>query len=441
MNIFHLKSILWLSIFCAAVMLCGCGDDNNKKSILTVEGAPGRVLKIDRTTEVKLDKNTSLQLPAGNHLLEVSEPGCVTFYRRAVLKPGKKHRLKPEMQKIVSSVLIESIPVGANVSVNGSVKGTTPLVIRDLPVGTHKAHIQMPGYATREISWVIKDARPLPKLKVSLESNTTKLTIRSVPAGANVLVDDVPVGTTPFEGGFETGLHLVKLVKSGYVEHIDQINLERSTPVKKTYTLRARPGILKIVSNPAGASVSINGEKRGNAPLTMELDAGKYSMQVSMEGFDPAVRNITVAPAQDEEMTVNLESATGSARFTIFPGNVSVKLDGKDMGKVPAEGNGHNEVNFKNLSPGTHVLELTHPMAKPSTRRFTFKVSKGKLYQPDNPIEIWIANCEITYTDGRKEKGALYYETPNGIMFGPSPKIKFELLNNQIKSFRRLPEE
>ena len=175
--------------------------------------------------------------------------------------------------------------------------------------------------------------------------------------------------------------------------------------------------------------------------MSMELDAGRYTLMVDMEGFDPVNKTITIAPAQNEEMIVPLESATGSARFLIFPGNVMLRLDGKDMGKVPAKGDGHHEINFKNLSPGTHVLELTHPMAQPSTRRFTFKVEKGKLYQPDNPIEIWIANCEVTYPDGRKEKGALYYKTPNGILFGPSPKVKFELFNSQIKSFRRLPEE
>ena len=434
--------IIFIFLFSAIIAaLFGCGKTGTKKSHLFVEGAPGRILKINRTTVVKVDKNKIFQVPAGNHLLEISEPGYETVYKRANIKPGEKHIFKPEMIKTYSSVLIESIPSGAAVEINGSAKGTTPLVVRDLAVGTHKAHIIMPGYAKREISWVIKDARPLPKLKVSLDSNTTKLNIYSNPAGAQILIDDVPVGTTPFEGNFETGLHLIKLVKSGYVEHIDQVNLERSNPVRKKYTLRARPGILKVVSTPAGAAVSINGEKRGNAPISMELDAGRYTLQVEKEGFDPYSKTITVAPAQNEEMIISLGSATGSARFLIFPGNVMLKLDGKDMGKVPAKGDGHHEVNFKKLSPGTHVLELTHPMAQPSTRRFTFKVEKGKLYQPDNPIEIWIANCEVTYPDGRKEKGALYYQTPNGILFGTSPKVKFELFNSQIKSFRRLPEE
>lgn len=424
----------------ALLLLCGC-EKNNNKTYLVVEGKPGRVLTIDRKTNIKVDKTVQIQLSPGNHLLELSAPGYETVYRRTVLKPGKKHRFKPEMNELLSAVLIESIPSGAQVYYNGSVKGTTPLVLRDMAIGTHKAHLEMPGYAPKEISWLVRDARPLPKLKVSLDSNTTKVRISSNPAGAQVFVDDTPVGTTPFEGNFETGLHLVKLVKQGFVEHIEQINLKRNKQITKKFTLRALPGTIKIISNPAGAVVSINGVKKGIAPLSMELDAGKYTLKLEKDGFDPTVKRITIAPAQNEEMVLALGSATGSARFQIFPGNVAMKLDGRDMGKVPAKGDGYREINFRNLSPGTHILELFHPMAKPTTRRIQFTVSKGRLYQPDNPIEIWIANCEVTYPDGRKEKGALYYETPNGILFGPSPKIKFEVLKNQIKSFRRLPEE
>ena len=428
-----------LSVICLIFLACGCGKQD-KSSYLTVEGKPGRILKINRKNVIRADKTVRLKIAPGNHLLELSAPGYETIYRRIVVKERKKYTYAPKMKKTLSAVLIESTPSGAVVKFNGSNKGTTPLVLRDLEIGTHKAHLEMPGYAAKEISWNIKDARPLPKIKVSLDSNTVKVRINSRPEGAEVVVDDVPVGKTPFEGNFETGLHIVKLNKSGFVEITEQINLKRSTSFRKNFVLKARPGTLKIVSNPAGAIVSINGEKRGIAPLTLELDAGKHRLRLEKDGFDHTDRTITVAPAQNEEMVLTLGSATGSARFLIFPGNVALKLDGKDMGRVPMGGNGHKEVNFTKLSPGTHVLEMTHPMAKPSTRRLTFKVEKGKMYQPDEPVEIWIANCEVTYPDGRKETGALYYETPDGILFGPSPKIKFELNRNQIKGFRRLPE-
>ena len=440
MKISLAKNILLPAVITAAALFFGCKKQDTK-SYLVVEGKPGRILRIDKKTVIKVDKSLQIQLPPGNHLFELSAPGYETVYRRASLRAGKKIRFKPEMHALQSSVLIESTPSGAQVHYNNSIKGTTPLVIRDLGIGFHKAHLEMAGYATKEISWQINDARPLPKIKVSLDSNTTKVRVLSKPEGAQVFVDDIPVGTTPFEGNFETGLHLIKLVKTGFVEHIDQIDLKRNKPVNRKYTLRALPGTLKLVSNPAGAVVFINGKKRGVAPLTLELDAGNYSLSLEKDGFDPTNKKITVAPAQNEEMVLSLNSATGSARFLIFPGNVSMKLDGKDMGKVPVAGDGHREVNFKNLSPGTHIFEMSHPLAKPSTRRIRFTVEKGKLYQPEDPIEIWVANCEVTYPDGRKEKGALYHETPNGILFGPSPKIKFEVLKNQIKSFRRLPEE
>ena len=428
-------------IMFAAVMLSGGGKPAPKAAYVTVKAVENSVLTINRKQNVKVNKSVKLKLSPGSYLFELKAPGYDTVLRRVALKSGEQATFAPDMYKCRSAVLIESIPSGAVLVLDSSEKGTTPIVIRDLVPGNYKAHIILPGYAKREVSWTIKDARPLPKIKVKLESNTMRVAIESDPERAQVLIDDVPVGYTPFEGNFEIGSHSLKLVKKGYVDHIDQITLDRTGELKKSYTMRPRPGVVKLTTAPAGAVVFVNGEKRGTSPLTLDLDAGKYKLTLTKDGYDPEEKEITVSPAQLEEMTINMKSATGSARFLIFPGSVAVKLNGRDMGKTPADVKGHHEINFRGLVPGNHVLELTHPQANPTTRRFNFKVEKGKLYQPESPIEIWIANCEVTYKDGRVEKGAIYYETPKGIMFGPSPKIKFELRSSEFKTFRRLPVE
>ncbi|MBO5899974.1 MAG: hypothetical protein J6Q80_04495, partial [Lentisphaeria bacterium] len=72
---------------------------------------------------------------------------------------------------------------------------------------------------------------------------------------------------------------------------------------------------------------------------------------------------------------------------------------------------------------------------------YKFKITKGQMYQPDKPIEIWVRNCEVTHVDGRKERGMLYYKNQEGIMFGHMPKIKFFLKNNQYKSLRMLSND
>ena len=435
---YSLYSTILVLLLC--LVCTGCGK-RDSRSRLSIEGRPGRVLVLDRKTTVKLDKTMQIQLPAGRHLLEVSEPGHETVYTMTVLKPGKKYSFKPSMRQISSGVLIESEPRGAKVEFQGSVKGTTPIVIRDLTPGKYTAHLSMPGFAKREVTWIIKDARPLPKIKAVLASNTAKVRISSKPAGAKIYIDDVQVGTTPFEGNIETGQHRLKLVRKGYVEHITQLNINKPAAISKTFALRARPGVIRLISTPAGAAVSINGEKRGNTPITLELDAGKHKITVEKDGFDPTEKRITVVPAQKEEMIINLCSATGSARFLIYPGNVSMRLDGKDMGKVPTTGDGPKEVVFKNLTPGTHILDLSHPLANSSTKPYKFKIIKGQMYQPDKPIEIWVRNCEVTHVDGRKEQGMLYYKNQEGIMFGHMPKIKFFLKNNQYKSLRMLSND
>ena len=429
-----------LTLF-AAVLFSGCGKPAPQAAFVTVKAVENSKLTINRTKSFKVNKSVRLKLAPGSYLFELSAPGYDSVYRRVTLKSGQQATFAPEMYKCRSAVLIESEPAGAVLVLDNSEKGTTPIVVRDLAPGNYKAHLILPGYAKKEILWTIRDARPLPKIKVKLDSNTTRLAIESEPERAKVLIDDVPVGYTPFEGNFEIGSHSVKLVKKGYVDHIDQVMLERAGELKKSYTMRPRPGAVKLTTAPAGAVVCINGEKRGTAPLTLDLDAGKYQLLITKEGYDPLEKTITVSPAQMEEMTVSLKSATGSARFLIFPGSVTMKLDGKDMGKTPADIKGHHEVNFRGLTPGNHVLELTHPQANPATRRVNFKIEKGKLYQPDQPIEIWIANCEVTYKDGRVQKGAIYYETAKGIMFGPTPKIKFELRRDEFKSCKLLPVE
>ena len=429
-----------LTVF-AAFLLSGCGKPAPQVAIVSVKAVDNSVLTINRTDTFKVNPAIKLKLTPGTYLFELAAPGYDTIHKRITLKRGEKAIFAPELRKCRSAVLIESEPTGAVLMLDKSEKGTTPLVVRDLVPGNYKAHLILPGYAKKEVSWTIKDGRPLPKIKVKLDSNTTRLAIESVPERAKVLVDDVPVGYTPFEGNFEIGSHSVKLVKKGYVDHIDQVTLDRNDELKKSYVMRPRPGVLKLVTAPAGAVICINGEKRGTSPLTLDLDAGKYQLAVSKDGYDPEEKEITISPAQMEEMTIDLKSATGNARFLIFPGNVTVKLNGKDMGKTPADIRGHHEINFKGLMPGNHVLELSHPQANPATRRINFKVEKGKLYQPENPIEIWIANCEVTYKDGRVEKGAIYYKTQKGIMFGPTPKIKFELRHEEIKSYKLLSVE
>lgn len=54
-------------------------------------------------------------------------------------------------------------------------------------------------------------------------------------------------------------------------------------------------GTLKIVSSPAGAKVSIDGDAAGSTPVTAKRDPGTYVVTVELPGFAPASRQVEVA--------------------------------------------------------------------------------------------------------------------------------------------------
>jgi TonB family protein len=101
------------------------------------------------------------------------------------------------------SLLVESEPAGAAVSVNGVEKGETPLRLPDLALGRYEVRVEREGFEAQARSVTLSEgaadgtvrfvlARPAP-----LQGEAD---IVSVPAGASVSVDGRPVGTTPLTG-------------------------------------------------------------------------------------------------------------------------------------------------------------------------------------------------------------------------------------------------
>jgi hypothetical protein len=45
-----------------------------------------------------------------------------------------------------ASLLVESRPVGARIVVNGTLVGTTPMAIAEMPVGDHDVRLELDGY-------------------------------------------------------------------------------------------------------------------------------------------------------------------------------------------------------------------------------------------------------------------------------------------------------
>jgi TonB family protein len=114
----------------------------------------------------------------------------------------------PTPAVVEGAVHIESQPPGATVTVDGVVRGVTPLDVPGLAMGSHEVKVEQKGYAASVETVALTAEAPTAQLSVPLSRSAPAvgtIDISSNPAGALVRLDGVPVGKTPLRN------HRVKL--------------------------------------------------------------------------------------------------------------------------------------------------------------------------------------------------------------------------------------
>jgi hypothetical protein len=252
------------------------------------------------------------------------------------------------------TVHVESRPAGATVVVDGTPRGAAPLQLRLAP-GAHTVEVQHGG--TKRVLPLTIDAGLIVRQYVDFGAPagaTGKLEITSEPAGAEVVVDGTPRGTTPL---------IVADVAPG--SHTIAIGSGPSTVMRVVeVTAGATASVVVSIAPTEGAA----GWVALKAPFPMEMREGERLLAAA--GVDrvmlPTGRHTLQLAAGEYEFTttVNVTVIAGktvSANVAIPNGKLSINaapwaevwLDGKEMGTTPL-GN-------VSVPIGTHEIVWKHP--------------------------------------------------------------------------------
>jgi hypothetical protein len=110
-------------------------------------------------------------------------------------------------------------------------------------------------------------------------------------------------------------------------------------------------GVLEIVSNLDGATVTVDGQRLGSAPQRALVKGGSHRVLVEKQGFEPLERDVHVIPGRTARLDARLEGEPGRLRVDADVTGASVFLDRKFLGKTPVE--------TRDFAPGTHRLNVT----------------------------------------------------------------------------------
>ena len=253
-------------------------------------------------------------------------------------------------EEVKCRVSLTSQPSGAMVIVDRRDRGTTPLMLFDLEPGRHHVKYRLPGYQERD-RFIRTDQAAFVEKNEVLQEVKGLLLLKTDPEGADIRIDGVSVGTTPrlITNLAAKDSYQVKFLKPGYREQIITVKFDGRTPLVREEKLVLDSGVLHIMSEPAGAEVTVNGIVRGNAPLLVkDVPKGRALVKFHLEGFQDEIRELEMRAGEQQTLPVSLTALPGTLHVVSVPEGARFYVNEEPRGKGPLV--------IANLKPGEYSV-------------------------------------------------------------------------------------
>lgn len=280
-------------------------------------------------------------------------------------------------------VQVDPLPERASVSGWPHVKlGTLRLMFP----GRYTLRAEKAGYRALEAPFeVTRDPRQVARF--TLELLPGLLAVKVTPdRGVRVRLDGTDQGVTPLAPiELAAGEHEVALSAEGYAPHTVRVSVAGGGATQDlTATLRPDRAPVTITSEPAGATVRVDGNEVGRTPLTADLTSGARTVEAHLAGFAPASRRVTVVAQRPLTVPLfRLAALPGRLQVTSEPPGAAVSLEGRYRGETPLDlevAAGRSHV-LRATRAGHESAEATVTLARGESRplHLTLAVQRGEL--------------------------------------------------------------
>ena len=273
-----------------------------KNSITVFTDPPGANIYLDNTLLTKKSNGLIMNVKEGIHTIKLTLPGYYDYETNIDVYSSGTTYVDHTFEKKENSYKIVSNPKGADIFIDGIYKGKTDLSLT-LEVGKqYSIRLSLPDYYTfekivsiEEKSHVQRDLEGIRHDFLRLPENGTLL-IRSIPDGAEISLDGIPVGTTnKILDAVKPGAHAISLSKSGFDDYFVSIQISVEKQEELNVTLRPQDGLINIDSKPVKGRVYIDGSYVGDTPYTGKSTQGKHKIEVKSNAFENSLTDIDLS--------------------------------------------------------------------------------------------------------------------------------------------------
>jgi hypothetical protein len=197
-------------------------------------------------------------------------------------------------------------------------------------------------------------------------------------------------GRTPARLDLAPGAYEITVEAPGYLSQTQQLTVEEGVHPDIDFRLD-KLSTLHIEADVTGAAVKIDGKPEGVTPLSRELPAGLYKVEVTHGGYRAVERQVRVNAGDQISLMVSMPALPAERLLSIEPLPLLpaiASIDGDRIGAIPLE---------RRIAAGAHHVEVTAPGRQtrageikiPDDRDLTLKVHLEPKRTRTQKIVFW----------------------------------------------------
>jgi hypothetical protein len=253
---------------------------------------------------------TVIQLPVGPHVVEVKKEGIAPWRQEVTITAGQQSKVAAGLAAAAGgSLRILSSTAGAEVYLDGEMKGNAPQTITGVKPGTHVVEVRAKDRApaTQEVKVSPGEERVLKLDPGPVQKATATVKIASAVPDAEVFIDGGSQGKAPVTRQVEPGRHIIVVTKNGFAEYKRDVDLQAGQEMSLTADLKNAGGVT-IITTPSGAQVVLDGVLVGPGPAKLpDVQAGDHVLEVRAAGYIDYRQTIRIEGGKTQALPIDLK--------------------------------------------------------------------------------------------------------------------------------------
>ncbi|HEX7669701.1 MAG TPA: TonB-dependent receptor, partial [Polyangiaceae bacterium] len=194
---------------------------------------------------------------------------------------------------------VETEPPGATIYVDRrdlGPRGESPRAL-GLSSGHYRIIAELHGFYPSETTVYDAKAGVTTSVHLALKAILGRVRIGGAALGARVRVDDpreLPRCVVPCAIDLPPGPHVLHVSLDGFVDRDVPVDVQARAELLLTPNLAPVTGTALVTTDEPGALVEVDGRPSGFTPTILTLSVGEHRFAVSLRGFHPILRTVTV---------------------------------------------------------------------------------------------------------------------------------------------------